>query len=270
MDKILTFKIEENVIIRDFLKSVFSENIAKRIKSVLGNMTVNGEPVIANQRLYKGDELKIFLEENSKPYGFAKDVGLKVLYSDEDLLVVVKGKGVCSMATNGHTEDCLFAGLEYLYPGEVFRIVTRLDKDTEGLVLIAKNALAHSILNESHIVKKYTALLSGVVESDQIIDAPIARGDGIIRFVSSNGQRAVTKLKVLGYSEGNTIAELELLTGRTHQIRVHTAHIGHPIVGDTLYGDAKGEYNSGQELKCTYLRFLQPFTKEKIEVFYDL
>ncbi len=266
MDKFLTFNIEKDGVLRNFLKATFSENISKRIKTVLGNMKVNGIPVIATQKLKKGDVLTIFIAENSKPYGYKKDLGLKVLYQDEDVLVVQKRKGICSMSTNGHREDCLFAGLEFLFPNEVFRIVTRLDKDTDGLVLVARNALAHSILNESKIVKKYTAMLSGRVESGLTIDAPIARGEGIIRIVAEDGQNAITKLKVLKYCEENTLAELELLTGRTHQIRVHTSYIGHPIVGDTLYGFGNGDYNSGQMLTCTYLCFEQPFTKKKIEI----
>ena len=170
------------------------------------------------------------------------------------------------MSTNGHRDDCVFAGLQFLYPGEVFRIVTRLDKDTEGLMLITKNALAHSILNESKIVKKYRALLVGDVQNDVIIDAPIARADDIKRKVSDDGKPATTILKVIKRNIDTTEVELELITGRTHQIRVHTAHIGHPIVGDTLYGGAQGEYNSGQELKCSFLSFLHPFNKKQITI----
>ena len=267
MDKILTFYIEKDTILRNFLKANFSENISKRIKKLLGNMKLNGQPVIANARVKAGDCLTIFLAENSKPYHISKDLGLQVLYNDEDLLVVNKGKGICSMSTNGHVDDCLFAGLQYLFPNEVFRVVTRLDKDTEGLVLVAKNAITHSILNESNIIKKYTALLDGVIGEDEIeINAPIARGEGIIRLIRDDGQPSITKLKVLERYEDATLVELELLTGRTHQIRVHTAHIGHPVVGDTLYGRAKGDYNSGQQLKCTYLSFFHPFKKKQIEI----
>ena len=267
MDKLLTFYIEKDTVLRNFLKANFSENISKRIKKLLGNMKLNGQPVIATAKLKAGDCLTIFLAENSKPYNISKDLGLQVLYNDEDLLVVNKGKGICSMSTNGHVEDCLFAGLQYLFPNEVFRVVTRLDKDTEGLVLVAKNAITHSILNESVITKKYTALLEGVIKEDELeINAPIARGEGIIRFVNENGQPSITKLKVLKRNIDTTEVELHLLTGRTHQIRVHTSYIGHPIVGDTLYGNAKGDYNSGQQLKCTYLSFFHPFLKKQIEI----
>ena len=154
MDKLLTYNITKDTVLRDFLKKEFSDTIAIRIKKVLGNMKINGKPAIATDKVKNGDVLTIFLEENSKPYEISKDLSLEVLYEDEDILIINKPKNVCSMSTNGHREDCVFAGLQFLYPGEVFRIVTRLDKDTEGLMLITKNALSHSILNESKIVKK--------------------------------------------------------------------------------------------------------------------
>ncbi len=266
MDKLLTYNIKKEMLLRDFLRKEFSDTIAIRIKKVLGNMKINGRPAIATDRVFPGDVLTIFLKENSKPYDISKDLSLRVLYNDDDLLIINKPKGVCSMSTNGHREDCVFAGLQFLFPGEVFRIVTRLDKDTEGLMLITKNALAHSILNESNISKKYKALLIGDVEKNVIIDAPIARADDIKRKVAPDGKPAKTVLKVLNRFGNQTEVELELLTGRTHQIRVHTAHIGHPIVGDTLYGGAQGEYNSGQNLKCTFLSFFHPFTKNKITI----
>ena len=112
MDKLLTFYIEKDTVLRNFLKANFSENISKRIKKLLGNMKLNGQPVIATAKLKVGDCLTIFLAENSKPYNISKDLGLQILYNDEDLLVVNKGKGICSMSTNGHVEDCLFAGLQ--------------------------------------------------------------------------------------------------------------------------------------------------------------
>ena len=266
MDKLLTYNIKKEQLLRDFLKSEFSDTIAIRIKKVLGNMKINGKPAIATDRVHVGDVLTIFIEENSKPYDISKDLSLKVVYNDDDLLIIDKPKGVCSMSTNGHRDDCVFAGLQHLFPGEVFRIITRLDKDTEGLMLIAKNALAHSILNESNITKKYRAMLVGDLKEDITIDAPIARADDIKRKVSADGKPATTILKVLNRYGNQTEVELDLITGRTHQIRVHTAYIGHPIVGDTLYGGAQGEYNSGQCLKCTFLSFLHPFTKNIITI----
>lgn len=266
MDKILTFVADNDTLIKHFLGNKLSETIFRRIKSSLGNIKRNGETVIATDKIKKGDIVTVFIKENSKPYGIRKDLSLNVLYNDEDVIVVDKPKGVCSMSTNGHRDDCLFAGLEYLFPNEVFRIVTRLDKDTEGLVLVAKNSISHSVLNESKIVKKYTALLCGIIEEDLFIDAPISRGEGIKRLVSSDGKSAKTKLKVIKRVGNDTLCEIELLTGRTHQIRVHTAYISHPVVGDTLYGEYSGDYNSGQKLKCTYLRFEHPITQKIIEI----
>ena len=265
MDKTFTFIIEEDTLIKYFLKRNFSATIEKRIKADFGSIKVNGEPKIATDKLKKGDVVTIFIKENSKPFPIAKELDLKVLYDDDFVTVVFKGKGICSVSVNGHMEDSIFAGLKYLFPNEVFRVVTRLDKDTEGFVLLAKNSYAHSILNESKIIKKYTAVLDGVLKTPLLVEAPIYRVDeSIKRVVDKRGKYSATKITPISNNGKETVVSCELLTGRTHQIRVHTSFIGHPIKGDTLYGGGNGDYNSGQDLRCSYLEFIHPFTGKKI------
>ena len=265
MDRIFNFYIEKDTLIKHFLHKNFSSTIAKRIKSDFGQIKVNGEVKIATDKLFKGDVVTVLLKETVKPYKISKNLGLIVVYDDEDLCVVKKGKGVCSISVNGHEEDCIFAGLKYLFPNDVFRVVTRLDKDTEGFVLLAKNAFSHSELNDSKIIKRYTAILEGVLTSSVLVEAPITRIDGSIkRKVDILGKYSATRFTPIEILNGKTVTECELFTGRTHQIRVHAAFIGHPVENDTLYGNGLGDYNSGQTLKCTYLEFIHPVTKEKI------
>lgn len=265
MDKILTFKIERDTLIKHFLRKNFSATIEKRIKSDMGQILVNGEVKIATDRVFVGDTLQILIKENSKPFLISKDLGLKVVYDDEDITVVDKGKGICSVSVNGHTDDCIFAGFKYLFPDEIFRVVTRLDKDTEGFVLLAKNAFSHSKLAYSIIIKKYTAILEGELKTPLLVEAPILRVDSSIkRKIDKNGSYSATKFTPIEYANGKTKTLCELFTGRTHQIRLHASFIGHPVVGDTLYGVGEGQYNSGQELRCTYLEFTHPCTGEKI------
>lgn len=267
MDKTLTFKIEREMTIREYLRQNFSSTISIKIKKE-GLIFVNGERRDARHTLKIDDELKLTLKETLSPFPITKQMDVKPIYEDEDVLVVFKGENVPCMPTKKHFENNLFCGLNYLYPNEVFRIVTRLDKDTKGLVLIAKNSLCHSLFGETNITKKYRAILKGKLEKSVTVSAPIMRVEpGIKRIVSSKGKPATTIFNLVGYtSDENSVVDIELLTGRTHQIRVHSAHIGHPVLNDSLYGDGQGEYNSGQELTCYYLKFLHPFTKKEIEI----
>lgn len=286
MQRIIKYDIKSEILVRDFLKSHFSYRLIHRL-SEGGKIFLNDNEVTVRARAKRGDTLKLVFEEKLTFNYPPQDLGIKMLYSDEDVAVVYKPAGVPSMPVAPHFDKNLFNGLAFVCPNVVFRVVTRLDKDTSGLVLLAKNAVAHSILHENmrNINKQYTALAVGKVVAPMKIDAPIFSSGEQKRTVDDRGKRAITEIisfKVLGE---NSLLTLELKTGRTHQIRVHLSYIGHPLVGDTLYGsDAvceknggqssgqhggqssgqHGEQHGGQMLVCSRLQFRHPITQKEI------
>ncbi len=158
--------------------------------------------------------------------------------------------------------------------GQVFKIrfVNRLDRDTSGLLLVSKNAYCQThITNQMKqdlIHKRYTAIVKGIVSSERgTIDLPIGRPDrdDIRRGVHQDGAPSVTHYEVLNYLNGHTVIELRLETGRTHQIRVHMSHIGHPVLGDSLYGEEEPDLIGRQALHASGLSFIHPITKERVD-----
>jgi pseudouridine synthase len=144
----------------------------------------------------------------------------------------------------------------------------RLDKDTEGVVLVAKSGVVHSLLQSlgGELKKIYLARAEGVISAPFTVDAPIARGEDVTRVVSVQGQRAITRFAPLKTDVASTLVAALPVTGRTHQIRLHLAHAGHAAVGDTLYGKGVGAYDSGQRLACYLLCFPHPVTGEKVQI----
>ena len=265
MDRKITHIIEKDCLIRDFLRSRYS---GRRIHFLRdgGRMFLNGREVTVRDTATAGDRLELIFSEQGEFNYPPEDLGLKAVYSDEDILVVYKPAGVPSMPAAPHFNGNLFNGLSFLYPNTVFRVVTRLDKDTSGLVLVAKNALSHSILHEEirSVEKVYTAVCEGAVPAPLIIDAPIANGETAKRVINEGGKPSKTHViasKWLGADGNISIVTLRLETGRTHQIRVHMAHAGYPLVGDALYGSKTG---GGQLLACTSISLNHPVSREKL------
>lgn len=259
--KTVYYTAEKEKVLRDVLRELFSSRLIKKLKTQ-GSVTLEGEPVKADRKLQKGDKVVFTFPEERNDH-LPLDMDITPVYEDEDYLVVDKGRGVTCMPTG---KASVFNGLKALYPNENFHVITRLDKDTVGLVLLAKSSLSASKMKEVTLEKRYLALVEGEISAPCSVNEPISRAGDIKRVVSSLGKPAITNVTPLSFDGAHTLVECSPLTGRTHQIRVHLAHIGHSIVGDTLYGNGQGEYNSGQQLLCKRLSFLQPFTKKQIDV----
>ena len=241
-----------------------------------GFVLVNGKKAKASLILSEADELFVkdgFIKEASFE---AEDIPINIVYEDDDLLVINKKSGMVVHPGNGNTSGTLVNALMHytknLSNKEAFRpgIVHRIDKDTSGLMLVAKNDKAHDILAEGFknktIKREYIALVCGVIGEDSgVIDATVGR-DAKDRkkmcVTSENSKKAVTHFKVLKRYEHYTLLRLILDTGRTHQIRVHMKYIGHPVYNDPVYGKAYNDF--GQFLHSASIDFEQPTTHEHL------
>lgn len=247
----------------------------------------NGKPGKKNDRLEAGDEISVTLPE-PKPLDVpATKMELDIVYEDEDVLVINKPKGLVVHPAAGHQEDTLVNGLLYakgdslsgingiLRPG----IVHRIDKDTSGLLAIAKNDLSHTVLasqlKDHTMARTYEAIVCGSFKEDSgMVDAPIGRHPSDRKkmcVTARNSKHAVTHWEVVDRYPGYTHIRCKLETGRTHQIRVHMAHIGHPILGDTIYGHKKPELGQdSQVLHAGVLCFAHPRDGHPVIVAADL
>lgn len=245
-------------------------------------VSVNGKPVKGSYRVKEEDEVSFFLPKAVEPDITAQPIPLDILYEDRDVIVVNKPKGMVVHPAAGHYCDTLVNALLYHCGAElsgingVMRpgIVHRIDRDTTGSLIVCKNDRAHNCiaeqLKEHSITRRYRAICHGVLKEEEgTIDKPIGRHptDRKKMAVSEKGKRAVTHYKVLQRFAKYTYIECELETGRTHQIRVHMASIGHPLLGDEVYSNVKSPYKlEGQTLHAQMLGFRHPTTGEYIEV----
>ena len=280
MARILTYTAGANdagrtagdVIRREF--RLVAHDIARAKYRTENGITVNGVQVMVNRRLAEGDELRVVLA-NELPGKIVPVPGpLAVLYEDEDMLAVDKPAGVVVHPSHGHFADTLANYVAQYYinegdPHEV-RTVGRLDKDTSGVLLFGKNRTACAHLTEQAACglseKTYLALASGTFPGEEgTVEAPISREyeEKIRRVVREDGDHALTHYRVLRQMEDRALLSLRIETGRTHQIRVHMAHIGHPLVGDPIYGTAS-EVIRRAALHARRLVCRQPFTGERI------
>ncbi|NQH33600.1 RluA family pseudouridine synthase [Streptococcus suis] len=244
-----------------------------------GQVLVNGQAKKAKYTVQAGDVLTYQVPEVEEVDYVAEDIPLDIVYQDEDVAVVNKPQGMVVHPSAGHTSGTLVNALLYhvkdlsgingvLRPG----IVHRIDKDTSGLLMIAKNDEAHTRLAEElkakKSLRKYIAIVHGNLPNDRgMIEAPIGRSekDRKKQAVTAKGKEAVTRFQVLERFGDYTLVELTLETGRTHQIRVHMAYIGHPVAGDEAYGPRKTLKGQGQFLHAQTLGFTHPRTGELVE-----
>lgn len=266
------------------------ENLSRSAAQKLieeGHVLLNGKPGKKNDRLNEGDRVSYSIPE-AKPVDIVPtEMPLEIVYEDEDVLVINKPKGLVVHPAAGHSDDTLVNGLLYamgdslsgingeLRPG----IVHRIDKDTSGLLAVAKNDYAHTMLasqlKDHTMARTYEAIVCGNLKEDSgTVDAPIGRhpSDRKKMCVTQRGSRnAVTHWEVVQRYRGYTHIRCKLETGRTHQIRVHMAYIGHPILGDTVYGHKKPEL--GQTSQCLHagaLCFRHPRDGRPVMVFAPL
>ncbi|NCB70440.1 MAG: RluA family pseudouridine synthase [Clostridia bacterium] len=241
----------------------------KKEKSV----TVNGKYVPMHTMVCGTDIIKIELPHEINEYE-AQQMGIEVLYEDFDLLVVEKPFGMVVHPTRNHLENTMLNALKYYFDENGIkskvRFVNRLDRDTSGILIVAKNAYAHSVLTKDtsmwEMHKKYIAVVEGKLDESGTIRLPIIKSeDGIRRMVDENGQECVTHYRTIKSNERASFVELELETGRTHQIRVHMSAIGHPIFGDELYG-GNMDFIERQALHCIELGFYSPRLEKEIRV----
>lgn len=286
MDKFL-FLIQEELVderidkcLSLLMDTLSRSYIQKLIKE--DHVLVNNQAVKANYRVKADDEICFYLPKSIEPEILPQDIPLNILYEDNDVIVVNKPKGMVVHPAAGHYKDTLVNGLLFhckdslsgingvMRPG----IVHRIDMNTTGSLIVCKNDHSHNHiaaqLKEHSITRKYHAIVYGVLKDDfGTIDKPIGRSDADRKKMAvnaKNGRNAVTHYKVLKRFDKYTYIECRLETGRTHQIRVHMASIGHPILGDDIYSNRPCPFKlEGQTLHAKIIGFVHPTTEKYME-----
>ena len=285
------FEIQENQQMRldKYLAEQFPEQTRSYLQKLIkeGQVLVNGKTVKSGYQLSKGDEVSVTIPEPKELDVEPQKMDLDIVYEDEDVILINKPKGMVVHPAPGHTTDTLVNGLLYhckdnlsgingvARPG----IVHRIDRDTTGILIVCKNDMSHNSiaaqLKEHSITRSSRALVHGNLKEDTgTVEGPIGRHPVDRKKMAineRNGKPAVTHYTVLERFGNYTLIECKLETGRTHQIRVHMTSIGHPLVGDEVYGPAKCPFKlQGQCLHAMVLGFVHPRTGEYMEFSADL
>lgn len=275
---------DENKRLDSFLSEITPDVSRSKIQSLIknGGVKLNDEAKKPSYQLKENDKIEFELPQDEEIKIEPQNIPLEIVYEDENMLVVNKPSGMLTHPTAIERENTLVNALLYHFGGNlsdingVFRrgILHRLDRNTSGLLMIAKNNKAHEFLanqiKEHTITKKYRAVVKGVVEKDEFeIDSPIGRNPNQPHkmAVREDGKPSKTIVKILERFKDATYLELTLVTGRTHQIRVHMKSINHLVYNDTLYGAGQGKVKTEEQvLQSYYLRFTKPFGDEIIEL----
>jgi 23S rRNA pseudouridine1911/1915/1917 synthase len=263
-------------VIKQFLhEREISKRALTDIKLHGGDIRINGEHVTVRHVLSRGEKLTVqFPFEQKSETLEAEKIPLDILYEDADILIINKPPFMNTIPSREHpTGSVANALMGYYDENEIVsapHIVTRLDRNTSGLVLVAKHRHVHYLFSKAQqqgrVTRVYEAIVEGVLnETNGIIEAPIARKrDSIIeREVNENGQFARTRYEIIRQYQDYAHIKLKLDTGRTHQIRVHMSYLGHPLIGDDLYGGST-TLLSRQALHCKYIRFVHPILKKEL------
>lgn len=278
------FKESENIVMftvdkegLDLEEFLFSQSLSGRLFRKLykeKQIYLNGKFKRKGLSLELGDTVSIYMEdeeENTLP----QDMDIDIVYEDFDLLILNKQPNIVVHPTKSHQENTLSNGIAYYFQKngikKKIRFVNRLDMDTTGILIVAKNPFAHQQMalqfESNEVEKKYLAIVSGIVKDNEAyINFPIGREEdkSIRKMVKENGQDALTKYSVVERYKDASLLDVQIFTGRSHQIRVHLEHIGHPIIGDTLYNE-ESTYINRQALHSHYLKVKHPRTGESIE-----
>ncbi|SHH44680.1 23S rRNA pseudouridine1911/1915/1917 synthase [Clostridium collagenovorans DSM 3089] len=268
IDSFLSDKVEDKS--RSYFQGLIEE----------GNVLVNDNVKKSNYKLKENDKIEVMFPEATELEVIAQDIPLDIIYEDSDVIVINKPQDMVVHPAPGNYEGTLVNGLLFhckdlsgingiIRPG----IVHRIDKDTSGVLVIAKNDNSHNKLSEQlkdhSMTRTYYALVEGKIKNDNgIVDMPLGRNpkDRLKMAIVKDGKRAVTHYEVLERYESCTLVKCNLETGRTHQIRVHMAYIGHPLVGDKIYGYKKQRFKlQGQMLHAKKLGFTHPKSNEYVE-----
>lgn len=281
-DKIIIEKEQEGVRLDKIINEKFPELSRTAIQRLIEEekIMLNGTSAKASYRVKNGDEIAIYKEETKEPTIEAQDIPLDVLYEDDDIIVINKPKGMVVHPGNGNQDGTLVNAVLARCKGSLSGIggqirpgiVHRLDKDTSGVIIVAKNDKAHIEISRQiqnrEVKKTYYALVRGKVpENEATIKMPIGRSklDRKKMAVCKDGKEAITHFKVMKRWDEYTLLEVKIETGRTHQIRVHMAQIGYPVVGDMVYSNGKNPFGvEGQMLHAKKIEFLHPITKKEM------
>ncbi len=267
--RVTVSELQKPITVKEFVKTQgLSATLIKKVK--LGGIFLNGQTVTVRAEVKNGDEIKIVFPRVENESIVPMQIPLKIIYEDEYILAVDKPANMPTHPSRGNSLPTLANAVIGKYGTDfVFRSINRLDRDTSGIVLIAKDPISANRLStymkQGRFHKSYTCTVCGIPKSRGTIDAPIRREaeDTIKRIVAPDGKRALSEYEVIAKHGDRAVCKVTLHTGRTHQIRVHMAHIGHPLVGDFLYGNREsGTY----DLRCTELSFPHPLTGEIIEL----
>lgn len=259
---------ENNDLISSLMGFGFSYSLSHYLYHHQEFILLNNEPIANRTNLKKGDVLTITLIEGNKIYGYSSSP-IKIIYEDEYFLIVDKPKNLATIPTINHYNQNLASNVaEYYLRNNIkakIHCVNRLDYETSGLVIFAKHQYIHSLFMDIELQKYYTAKVHGIVSENGRITFSIKKDPNHYkkRIIAADGKNCITEYQIIKYENANTIVHIHLITGRTHQIRVHFASIGHPLIGDSLYGM---DQNIDLELDCTSISFIHPITKKLLRI----